>query len=244
MLFYQNSCQAKFQLWINLVSDPAFFLPSSTHALVGSDDAVHLIEQKERVEQAVISRDPALTLDTAKAFLESIFKTILSDRIAEPNLDQDFSPLYRNVRDELPLNRDQAANEMLRNLTNCIVHNVAELRNAFGAASHGDDGYFENPIEMPEAEMVARIVDGMAGFLYRKHKTHGNPEQAARIYYEEHPEFNDFLDGQWKGYELAVSDKNKISLPASRIIFITDPTAYREILLQYLSSEKDDQNDQ
>ncbi|MCK9201297.1 MAG: abortive infection family protein [Gallionella sp.] len=225
------------------MSDSEFFLSSSTRALAGSNDAIHLIEQKERVEQAVVSNDPALTLDTAKAFLESIFKTILSDRVTAPNLEQDLSPLYRSVRDVLPLNRDEAVNDILKKLTNSIVHSVAELRNNYGAASHGDDGYFENPIEMPEAEMVARVVDGMAGFLFLKHKAHGNPELAARIYYGEYPEFDDFLDNQWEGYELPLSTEHNISLPASKIIFLSDPSAYREMLLQYLSSENDDQDE-
>ncbi|MHB8914328.1 MAG: abortive infection family protein [Thiobacillus sp.] len=225
------------------MSDSSFFLSSSTRALADSADAVHLIQQKERVEQAVVSNDPALTLDTAKAFLESIFKTILSDRVVDPDLEQDMSPLYRSVRDVLPLNRDNEANEILKRLTNGIVHNLAELRNKYGATSHGDDGYVENPIEMPEAEMVARIVDGMAGFLFQKHKAHGDPELAARIYYGEHPEFDDFLDNQWPGYELPLSPENSISLPASKIIFLTDPDGYREMLLQYLSTEKEDRDD-
>lgn len=225
------------------MSDSSFFLSSSTRALAGSEGAVHLIQQKERVEQAVVSNDPALTLDTAKAFLESIFKTILSDRVVAPDLEQDLSPLYRSVRDVLPLNRDNEANEILKRLTNCIVHNLGELRNKYGAASHGDDGYVENPIEMPEAEMVARVVDGMAGFLFQKHKAHGNPELAARIYYGEHPEFDDFLDNQWPGYELPLSPENSISLPASKIIFLTDSDGYREMLLQYLSTEKEDRDD-
>lgn len=225
------------------MTDPFFSLSSSTRALANSEDAVHLIEQKGRVEQAVTANDPALTLDTAKAFLESVFKTILSDRVREPNLDQDLSPLYKCVRDVLPLNRNCDANEILKRLTNSVVHHLAELRNNYGAASHGGDGYFDNPIEMPEAEMVARFVDGLAGFLFYKHKAHGDPTVAARIYYGEYPEFDDFLDNQWQGYELPLSPEHSISLPASKIIFLTDPDAYREMLLQYRSSEKDNLDD-
>lgn len=220
------------------MSDSAFFLASSTRAIAGSEDAVHLIEQKERVEQAVISNDPALTLDTSKAFLESVFKTILLDRVHEPDLSIDMSPLYRNVRDVLPLNRDRAANEILKNLTNVIVHNVAELRNKYGAASHGDDGYYENPIEMPEAEMIAHIVDGMAGFLFRKHKAHGNPELAARIYYNDHPAFNDYLDGQREGYKIVLDEERAIELSPSYLLFTADEDAYRELLIQFLAEEK------
>ena len=40
------------------MSEEAKFLHSSTRAISGSDDATHLIEQKERVEQAVVRGRP------------------------------------------------------------------------------------------------------------------------------------------------------------------------------------------
>jgi hypothetical protein len=225
------------------MSDSEFFLDSSTRAVAGSEDAVHLIEQKERVEQAVVSNDPALTLDTAKAFLESILKTILSDRAPEPNLEQKMNPLLKDVKEVLPFNRDEDANTILGRLAGCIVHNVAELRNSYGAASHGDDGYYDNPIEMPEAEMIAHVVDGLAGFLFRKHKTHGNPELSVRIYYNDHPEFNDFIDNQYDGYQFPLGENKVLDLSPSKLLFLADEDAfaYREMLLQYLSTEKEDQ---
>lgn len=223
------------------MSDSEFFLASSTRAIIGIEDAVHLLEQKERVEQAVIANDPALTLDTAKSFLESVLKTILSDRVEEPNLSQDMSPLYRSVRDVLPLNRDSDAADILKKLTNCIVHNVAELRNNYGAASHGDDGFYDNPIEMPEAEMVAHLVDGMSGFLFRKHKSHGDPELAARIYYNDHPEFNDYLDAQRDGYKFELDEERAIELAPSQMLFYSDEDAYRELLIQFITAQKEEE---
>lgn len=226
------------------MSDSEFILNSSTRAIADSEEAFHLIEQKERLEQAIVSKDPAVALDTAKAFLESMLKTILSDRVESPDLNQDMSQLYKSVRDVLPLNRDNDANDILKKLTNNIVHNVAKLRNDYGAASHGDDGYFENPIEMPEAEMVAHLVDGMTAFLYKKHKTDGNPTLSARIYYNEYPEYNDFLDGQWEGYSLPLSEKHEIDLPASKLIYIAEQDVYREMLLQYMSTEEEDSEEE
>jgi hypothetical protein len=223
------------------MSDSEFFLGSSTRAILGLEDAVHLLQQKERVEQAVVANDPALTLDTSKAFLESVLKTILSDRIAEPDLSQNMSPLYKSVRDVLPLNRDANAAEILKRLTNCIVHNVAELRNNYGAASHGDDGYADNPIEMPEAEMVAHLVDGMSGFLFRKHKSHGDPELAARIYYNDHQEFNDYLDAQRDGYKFELDEERAIELAPSQMLFYTDEDAYRELLIQFITAQKEEE---
>lgn len=212
-------------------------LMSLERAMAPSEEAVHLIEQKSRLESALAASDTALVLDTAKSLLESVLKTILADRVAGADLEQDMSPLYKAVRDVLPLNRNEKALSLLKNLTNTVVHNVAELRNKFGAASHGDDGYWENPIELPEAEMIAQMVDGVTAFLYRKHKQLGDPEQAARIFYQDYPEFNDFLDGQFEGYNLHLDEKHSFSLPASKLIFMTDEKAYREMLVQYMSSE-------
>ncbi|MEW8200744.1 MAG: abortive infection family protein [Candidatus Thiodiazotropha endolucinida] len=223
------------------MSDSEFFLASSTRAIVGMDDAVHLLEQKERVEQSVVAKDAALTLDTAKSFLESVFKTILSDRIEGPNLEQDMSPLYRNVRDVLPLNRDADVANILKRLTNSVVHNVAELRNNYGAASHGDDGFYENPIDMVEAKMIAHFVDGMTGFLIQKHRETGDPELAARIYYNDHSEFNDYLDAQRDSYEIVMEEDRTITLTPSYLLFTADEDAYRELLVQYLTAKKEEE---
>lgn len=212
-------------------------LMSLDRAIASSEGAVHLVEQKARLESALAANDTALVLDTAKSLLECVLKTILTDRVEGANLEQDMSPLYRSVRDALPLNRDTGAAELLTRLTNSVVHNVSELRNRFGAASHGDDGYWENPIEIPEAEMIAQMVDGMPAFLYRKHKQIDDPELAARIFYPDYPDFNDFLDGQFDGYKLHLDEKHMFSLPASKLIFMTDEKAYREMLVQYRSSE-------
>lgn len=225
------------------MSNSEFHLSSSTRALSTSSSAAHLIEQKERIEHAMVEGDTALVLDTSKAFLESLFKTILSDRVEAPDLTQDMSPLYKAVRDILPLNNDAQACEIIKRLTNSIVHNVGELRNRFGAASHGDDGYFENPIDISEAEMIAHVVDGMAGFLYRKHKTHGNPELAARIYHRDYAGFNDYLDGQREGYRIVLDEERAIDLSPSYLLFAADEEAYRELLIQFLAAEKEDLDD-
>lgn len=221
--------------------EPNFRLGSVTSAIVGMGDAIHLIEQKERVEQAVISGDAPLTLDTSKSLLESVLKTILVDRLADPDLEQDMNPLFRSVKDSLVLNRNADADEIFKRIGSNLVHQVSELRNRFGAASHGDDAFYENPIEMPEVEMVAKMVDALSGLLIFKHKANNDPNLAARIFYNDYPEFNDFVDGQWDGYELPLGENQTISMTASKILFSTDEKAYREMLLQYLSTEEEDQ---
>lgn len=217
------------------MSETVFILQNFTNAVVGSSTAVHLLEQKSRLEQAVSSNDPALVLDTAKTLLESIFKTILSDRLESPDLTADFHPLYKKVGDVLDLNRDSKANKILKTLTSSIVHNIGELRNKYGAASHGKDGYFENPIEMPEAEMVAHIVDGMGGFLLKKHKHLADPEFLQRIYYLDYEEFNDWLDTSNVPITLPLDGAKDI--PYSYFLFTHYVDSYRAMLLQYLDTE-------
>lgn len=219
--------------------DETTLLHSSTAALAGSESATHLLEQKERIQQALARSDVALVLDTSKAFLESIFKTILMDRTGTAP-DLDFGPLFKAVRDAMPLSDDAAVANHLRNLANSIVHELGELRNNYGAASHGNDGYYVSPVKLAEAELLVKFVDGFAGFIYRRHKESGDPELAARIHYNDYPDFNDFLDTQHEGYILALSDKHRLALTASEVLFQTDPGAYREMLVQYRSSEAED----
>lgn len=219
-----------------MAHDPSFILQSCTKAVAGSEDAAHLLQQKARLEQAVSSSDPALTLDTSRSLLETVFKTILTDRTSDPRLNQDLNPMYTAVRGVLPLNHDSEANEILKRLTNGIVHNVGELRNKYGAASHGDDGYYESPIQMHEAEMVAHFVDGMAGFLLRKHKDSTDPEVDQRIYHNDYVEFNDWLDTQ--NDPIPVITEGSEPIPYSKFLFEQDCDGYRAVLLQYLESEQ------
>jgi len=214
-------------------------LTLSTRAIAGSEQAVHLIEQKERLEAAAMAKDAPLCLDMSKAFLESIFKTILSDRIEEPNLRQEFYPLFRNVKDEISFSDDQNASDLVGRLAGSIVNVVSELRNNFGAASHGDDGFHQNPIDMTSAEFVMSSVDGLASLVYRKHKDTVTPETIQRFNYQDFEEFNDWFDEQNEDYQIALGSGTVFQYSASQILFDQDLDAYREMLIQYTSSENE-----
>ena len=224
------------------MGDVEFILPSMSKAIVGSEEALHLLEQKQRVENSVLINDPALTLDTSKALLETILKTILKDRVANPNLSQDMGPLYKDVKANLVFNRDAKARGIFEKLIGAIVHNVPELRNEFGASSHGKDGHYVSPIEMPEAEMVAYLVDGVSGFLLRKNRLLANPEYSQRIYYMDHEEFNDYLDTSYDPIDLKINNSSPI--PYSKILFDQEPEAYKESLLQFLNREEEEYEEQ
>ncbi|WP_299257490.1 abortive infection family protein [uncultured Kushneria sp.] len=202
-----------------------------------SMDATHLNEQKERLENALEIQDCSLVLDTSKSLLETVFKTILSDRLGNANLSQDMNPLYRNVRDCLQLNDNPDVNDKIKIITNSMVHNISELRNRYGAASHGDDGYYVSPITPTDASFVAGITDVFCSYLYRRHKESSDPNLSARIYYDDYEEFNDWLDGQFSSFSLLSGGE----VSYSRLMFEHDLKGYRASLLQYVSTEEDDE---
>jgi len=218
-------------------------LHSSTEALAASEDAVHLLEQKERIQRAVTIEDPAQVLDTSKAFLETVFKTILKDREGDAEMPSTFTQLFRAVSDSMPLSQDTGVAGSLEKMAKSIVHHVGELRNAYGATSHGDDGYHACPVEMNDAHMVVQFVDGLAGFVLKKHRNSANPEIAARIHYNDYSDFNEYWDEQYDGYELPFSSTGKSIIPASELLFMTDLSGYREALLQFRASEEENRDD-
>lgn len=224
------------------MSNLEFILPSTSKAIVGSDGALHLLEQKQRVELSVAGNDPALMLDTSKALLETTYKTILNDRGETFDASDDMNILYKKVKNILTYNRDDEAKAMLEKLIGVIAHWVPQLRNKFGASSHGKDGYYLSPIEMPEAEMVVHLVDGMAGFLLIKNRMLANPENSQRIYYADHEEFNEYLDTSYDPVDLKIDGSTPV--PYSRLLFDYDSEAYKEYLIQFIAQEEEEEEEE
>jgi hypothetical protein len=161
-----------------LTDQGGFRLNLSTRAIAQTQGATHLIEQKERLETALMANDAPLSLDLSKALLETVFKTVINDRSEKENLDIEFTPLFKKTKNLIELSSDSYAKSILEKLASQIVHSVGELRNRYGAASHGDDGYHENPIEMCGVEFIASAVDGLAACLYTRHRDTIHPNIA------------------------------------------------------------------
>ncbi len=221
------------------MSEFEFLLPSTSKSIAGSEEALHLIEQIQRVAFSVTKKDSALTLDTTKALLETTYKTILKDRGKSFDDFDDMYALYEMVKQLLPFNRDDEANRILERLVGTVAHSVPKLRNKFGASSHGKDGYYFNPIEMPEAEMVVHLVDGVSGFLLRKSLELANPENSQRIYYEDYEEFNEYLDESNAPIDLKIANSKPIQY--SKVLFDLDREAYKEYLIQFLTQKEEDE---
>tara|TARA_Y100000296_G_scaffold70910_1_gene85916 strand:+ start:2368 stop:3042 length:675 start_codon:yes stop_codon:yes gene_type:complete len=220
-----------------------FRLSLSTRAIAETDTATHLIEQKERLESAIQDGDSSLSIDLSKAFLETIFKTIISDREETPNIEKDFYPLFKDVKEHVVFSENGDISEKISRLAGSIVNVTNELRNRYGAASHGDDGYNENPLKMAEVEFVLSSIDGLSAFLYKKHRETLELGTHHRVQYVDYPEFNDWLDEQFDGFSMQLSEKINIQYTASQMLFSQDPSSYREMLIQYTSTEEEDDDE-
>lgn len=213
-------------------------LSSTQDALVECAEIAHLLDQVKRTEQNLNQGDFAASLDMAKALLESTFKTILTDQGIDCSKTYNFGELHNQVRDSLPLSTESNAAKILGKMAGSTVHQINELRNMFGAASHGKDGRYECPLERPETELVVRFADSLAGCLLKKNKEIKDPTIRQRVYYSDHPEFNDFLDTSHDPVDIGIIDAEPT--PWSEVVFKTDQEAYKEQLLSFLAEDAED----
>ncbi|MEL7070137.1 MAG: abortive infection family protein [Cyanobacteria bacterium J06581_3] len=228
------------------MSDDLNSLIASTHAFSESTEDVYLLRQKENVEQALTSDKPAQVLDTSQALLEGLFKTILLDRQEKlhkktnPNIKE----LCAEATSKVKLSHHEQVHNNLKKLINGIVEQLRKLRNDFGSASHGKDGQFENPIQMPEAAMIARIVDSIFAFLYCRHKASKNRKLAVRVSYEECSDFNGWFDEEQETIAINTPDGSQLLFLASEVLFKNDKVAYHEAFLEFLSWRENEEEEE
>lgn len=137
-------------------------------------DQAYLSRQITRME-ASISTDPELAIGTAKELVETIAKTILSDRKVPFDRNDDLSGLLKKVRTELaltPVDIDSAERgaDIVRKLYNnlgSVVQSLAELRNLYGTGHGkplGADGLLTR-----HARLASGSAAALAAFLLETH---------------------------------------------------------------------------
>ena len=134
----------------------------------------YIHRQIERLEKS-IQTDPELAIGTAKEFLETICKTILSERGAEAIDGDDLPGLVRATLKELKLAADDIPENakavktirmMLMNLAT-ISNALAELRNPYGTG-HGKSAKAKG-LEPRHARLAVGAATTLAVFLFETH---------------------------------------------------------------------------
>jgi hypothetical protein len=137
-------------------------------------DTNYVLGQITRMESAV-DNDPGLAIGTAKELIETICKTILSERGQILNGNPDLPKLVKQTVKELKLTPDDIPNEakaadnikvLLSNLAT-ITNGIAELRNSYGTG-HGKEAKAKG-LGSRHAKLAVGAASTLAVFLLETH---------------------------------------------------------------------------
>lgn len=217
----------------------ATMAPASPFVMHGARDAfaaglAHAEEQVRSIEQAVVD-NPALAFDLARTLVETVCRTILSERNIEYSLDDDLPKLFKTASNHLPFLPSTAATEVevrkslaqtLSGLSTAI-QGICELRKQCGFASHGSDR-LRPAMESVQALMAAEAADTIVGFLYRVHRQDRTLPPSPRALFDDNPAFNDSLDEDYGAIRIFDTE-----FRASEILFQIEPESYRIYLAEF-----------
>ncbi len=199
------------------------------------------IEQQINAIENALESVPDFAFDLSKTLVESVCKTVLADigQPAEPSWDA--PKLLKETTNRLrllPRNhpdpakaRDSVA-KTIRGLLQTI-QGLCELRNGYGMASHGRDG-FSARLDLRQATLAAQAADTIVSFLYRVHRDALTQTPGTRVYYEDHADFNESFDRDNEAILLG-----ELELLASRVLFHTDGEAYKAALNEHLAEQSE-----
>ena len=203
-----------------------------------------IIERQIQALEDAIERVPDFAFDLAKTLVETICKTILEDigRPADPNWDAPrimretttYLSLIPRNHPEPSKTRDSITKTL--NGLHTTVRGLCELRNNYGIASHGRDG-FSARLDLRQATLAAHAADTIVSFLYRIHRDAQAQVPGARVYYDDYAEFNEAFDRDNEVILLG-----GLELLPSRVLFHTDREAYKAALNDYIAEWDADDN--
>lgn len=205
--------------------------------------AHHLNDQYQMLVDALDDKDPGAIYDHSKTLLESVFRTIITNRngvvIETSNQRATFDQLYQQACGTL---KSHDTDSLFLPIVRKATKAISEMRNNHGTSSHGRDGYIEQQLMMDEALFVARITLATAGYFYSRHTYTSMDNENSRLNYDDNLTFNEYLDIEGDTVVAGIS----VAAP-SRVLFDYDPIAYKEKLLEFKSDiedrEKEDTED-
>lgn len=192
------------------------------------------LEERFRLLQSALEgRHPGNIIDTAKCYLESIFRTIninhkgieQKDRIDKLHMPQ----LFEEVSVIVKLSREESLHTELITIARQNFTSLARIRNEYGASAHGQDGQHISIVELQEAIYTAHMAVVLGKLFYGQHRSQTDWRSNTRPRYEDNQEFNEQLDELNQLVEIA----GTYLLP-SEILFNTDPKAYRNALIEFM----------
>lgn len=217
-------------------STSRFQMTGARSAILDGPIATFIEQQIEAIENAVDSV-PDFAFDLSKTLVESVCKTVLADigQSADPNWNA--PKLLKETTSRLNLlprnhpNPAAARDSVEKTLRGMLqtIQGLCELRNNYGLASHGRDA-FSARLDTQHATLAANAADTIVSFLYRIHRDALTQTPGARVYYEDHADFNEAFD--LENETLRLGD---LEVLPSLVLFHVDREAYRAALYEHLA---------
>ena len=187
----------------------------------------HFSDHIETIENT-IENNPALCIETSKALIEGICKTVLTNKKMPFNSDT-LQALVRQTTDTL-VGDEQIYREELIELCrkiSAVVQQIATIRNSAGFASHGQD------MDVPQMDktlslLVSRATDLICSFILDIYINQRDRNKDSRIHYEDNDLFNSQLDDE------NPIESNGVILSFSEALFQQDYEAYKAALFDYI----------
>jgi len=222
------------------------FLMTGCRNAILSGPVADSIEQQIRAIENALESVPDFAFDLSKTLIESVCKTVLADigQPADPNWD--CPRLLREAMNKLSLlprghpggsaARD-SVEKTIRGLLQSI-QGLCELRREYGIASHGRD-VSASRLEARQAMLAAQAADTIVSFLYRIHRDALGQTPGARVYYDDHADFNKAFDEENEPIRLG-----ELVLQPSRVLFHADREAYKAALNEFIADSYDEADDE
>ena len=103
---------------------------------------------------------------------------------------------------------------------------------------HGRD-VFSTRLDLRQATLAAQAADTIVSFLYRIHRDALGRSPGARVYYEDHADFNEVFDNYNELIRLG-----ELELLPSQVLFHVDLQAYKTALNEFIAERDGEGEDE
>ena len=214
----------------------SFSTPFIMHgARAAIDGGMHHIKEQVTGIELAVAENPGLTFDLARTLVESICRTVLTERDIPFDHKDDLPRLFKTVTSSMPFlptsaSGDVEARQSLVQTLNGLhtsLQGICELRNRCGFASHGASE--QRPaMESIQALLAAEAADTIVGFLHRVHRQEQLPHRSLHSEYNEYQAFNDEVDESHGLIRIFEAE-----FRPSEVLFQMEPETYRVYLAEF-----------
>lgn len=199
-------------------------------AVAGS--ALQIEQQISAIEKA-FPDEPGLVFDLCRSMIESVCRTVLSDRGETFNLGfKDLLERTYKAIDVLPssFTGDASLKDDIIKLHSgleAVIFGLTNLRHKAGLASHGKVATTPS-LDRAHALLAARSADALVHFIYAAHKGIVPPPPDPKLELDDNKDFNEYLDSSNEPVRIS-----GLGYTPSEVLFSVDHQAYRDLLANF-----------